>query len=85
MMMNRIPGMPKMVMGIVDVREVALAHLQALKVKEANMNRFILSSEVLWFKDIANILKEEFPNYKIINYEMKFCVGKMASFFIDEA
>ena len=52
-MKKEYSAMPKVFQAIVDVREVAMAHLQALKVPEAGMNRFILSSENLWFKDIA--------------------------------
>ena len=60
-MRKEYSAMPKVFQAIVDVREVAMAHLQALKVPEAGMNRFILSSENLWFKDIAQILNERFP------------------------
>lgn len=48
-------------MPIVDVREVAFAHLQALKVPEARNKRFILSSGSVWFKDIASALKNHYP------------------------
>ena len=38
------PGMPKVKMGVVDVREVALAHLKAVQVEGAANQRFILSN-----------------------------------------
>jgi len=41
---GKFPGMPKIMFPIVDVREVAYAHLQGLKVPEAKGNRFILCS-----------------------------------------
>lgn len=48
-MSGKLPGMPKIMFPIVDVREVAEAHLKALLVPEARNQRFILSSESLWF------------------------------------
>lgn len=55
-MSNFYPALPKVQMGVVDVRECAHAHLQALKVPEAANQRFILVSEVLWFTEMAAIL-----------------------------
>lgn len=61
MLMNaEAPGVPRFAFPIVDVREVALAHLRAVKVEEAKNQRFILSNEPLWFRDMARILKEEY-------------------------
>jgi nucleoside-diphosphate-sugar epimerase len=42
----------------VDVRDVAHAHLQALKVPEAANKRFILCKESLFFKEIGTILRK---------------------------
>lgn len=47
---GKYPGTPKVMMPLVDVRDVAQAHLQAIKVDEAKNKRFVLSSESLWFK-----------------------------------
>ncbi len=47
------PGLPKIMFGLVDVREVAEAHLQGLKRKEAANKRFVLVNSSLWFKDVA--------------------------------
>ena len=41
-MLKKIPGVPKMCMGIVDVRDVAQAHLAAIKVPEAAGKRFLM-------------------------------------------
>jgi len=57
-------------------------HLQAVKVPEAAGHRFIANNKSLWFKEIAEFLKEEFPKgYKIKTGELKYCTMKMASFF----
>ena len=80
-MSGAFPGMPKVHFAIVDVRECAVAHLQGIKVPEAKNQRFILSSESLWFKDIAQALKSTYPQYKIKTSELAYCPVKMVSFF----
>ncbi len=47
-------------MGLVDVREVAQAHLKAIEVEEAANQRFILNSNELWLSEIGKELQEEF-------------------------
>ena len=58
---GKFPGMPKVMMQIVDVRDVAKAHLQAIKIEEAKNKRFILSSDSVWFKEMADVLREKYP------------------------
>jgi nucleoside-diphosphate-sugar epimerase len=64
----------------VDVRDVAFAHLQGLKVKEAANQRFILCSKSLWFKEVAAAINTQLPGYKIKTKELGFCPVKVASF-----
>ena len=59
-MNGKYPGVPRFSTPIVDVRDVALAHLRAITVKEAANQRFILVNENLWFKQVADILLGEF-------------------------
>lgn len=73
-------------MSIVDVRDVALAHLKALQIPEAAGNRFILHSESIWLKDMAETLQGEFsPDYKVKTKELNYCTFRMAAIFISEA
>lgn len=55
-----IPGVPRINFPVVDVRDVALAHLKATTVPEARNQRFILNCQGMWFKEIAEILKAEY-------------------------
>ena len=80
-MSGAFPGMPKVHFAIVDVRECAVAHLQGIKVPEAKNQRFILSSDSLWFKDIAQALKNSYPQYNIKTKELAYCPVKLVSFF----
>lgn len=48
-------------MPIIDVRDVALAHIKAIMMpSQTNKNgRYLLSTESLWFSEIINCLKDE--------------------------
>jgi nucleoside-diphosphate-sugar epimerase len=50
-------AIPRLGFEIVDVRDVAAAHLLAMTSPEAEGQRFIVSGELLWFGDIADILR----------------------------
>mmetsp|Transcript_23156 Transcript_23156/g.22635 ORF Transcript_23156/g.22635 Transcript_23156/m.22635 type:complete len:233 (-) Transcript_23156:59-757(-) len=81
-MAGKFPGMPAIMMPAVDVRDVALMHLLALKKTEVANHRVIASNKSMWFKEIANILNEEYgQHYKIKTGELKYCTAKLASFF----
>ena len=43
-------------MAVVDVRDVAQAHLKAILIPEAANKRFILVGESLWMKDLCDAL-----------------------------
>ncbi len=60
------PAMPKLSFPIVDVRDIALMHIRAMERDAAIGRRFIGSSETLWFKDIAETMKDALPNRKIV-------------------
>ena len=50
-------AIPRLGFEIVDARDVAAAHLLAMTSAEAEGQRFIVSGELLWFSDIADILR----------------------------
>jgi len=50
----------RMKMGMVDVRDVAKAHLLAIKVDAAKNRRFLLVSRAAWHKEMAECLAAEF-------------------------
>ena len=43
-----LPAYPRLHQGIVDVRDVAKAHIEAMERPEANGERFIVCAETLW-------------------------------------
>ena len=52
-----MPACPKIHMGIVDVRDVAAAHILAMQNPASNGERFALAEKDLWYKDVAKVLK----------------------------
>lgn len=57
---RQMPAVPHIGFTVVDVRDVAIGHRLALEHPEAAGQRYILASEPLWMKQVAEILKEEF-------------------------
>ena len=53
------PKLSKTSVAYVDVRDVALAHVKAIKVEKAANKRFILNAGELWYREVAAILQEE--------------------------
>ena len=51
------PMVPRFGVHLVDVKDVADMHIEAMINPKAAGKRFLLSSESLWFKDISNILR----------------------------
>lgn len=59
-MLGGFPRVPKMSMPVIDVRDCARAHLQALLVPEATGHRFILSEGTHGFDEICQNLHDGF-------------------------
>lgn len=55
---GQLPALPRLAFQVVDVRDVAAAHLLALKNPDAAGRRFILSGPLWWFRDLARTLKQ---------------------------
>lgn len=53
----------------VDVRDVALAHVKAFEVPEAANKRFFVLSGLFSNKDVAQVIRKNFPNQKDIPTE----------------
>lgn len=69
-MQNKVPAFPKLTFGIVDVRDVALAHVAAMETPEAAGERFILGDRVLSFTEIGDVLREAYPDRKLPKGEL---------------
>ena len=58
---GRLPALARLAFTVVDVRDVAEAHLRALEVPEAAGERFIVASEAVWLADMARFLAQAIP------------------------
>lgn len=61
---GKFPMVPGFTLGIVDVREVATAHVEALEREDAQ-GRHILSNRAAPLMDVAKILRGAYPSRKI--------------------
>ena len=68
LMLGQVPGVGRIKMGMVDVRDVAAALILAMTTPEASGNRFLCSADkAMWVKDIADLLHKQYAGrgYKI--------------------
>ncbi|WP_372665852.1 NAD-dependent epimerase/dehydratase family protein [Amycolatopsis kentuckyensis] len=60
MLTGAMPGVPRIGLEVVDVRDLADVHIRALTAPEAAGQRFLATGEFLWMRDIAVILHEAY-------------------------
>ncbi len=63
MMKGAYPALPNAAYPIVDVRDVAALHVAALENPQTGGRRLIAAADTLSLKEIANVLREAFPDY----------------------
>ena len=64
LLVGKFPACPQFSFGIVDVREVAYAHGEALTIENPE-KRYLLSHESRWMVEIGRELARLFPKFKI--------------------
>lgn len=75
------PALPKIGFDVVDVRSVAHLLIRAMEMPQAAGQRYIASAGYLTFKEIALILKQEYPRRKIPTSQLPdFLVRLFANF-----
>ena len=79
-----MPAYPKLHQGIVDVRDLATAHIEAMRRDEAAGERIIICSESLWFKDIGAILQKAYPDRSMPRGELPTWLVRFMSRFKPE-
>uniref|UniRef100_A0A914C119 NAD-dependent epimerase/dehydratase domain-containing protein n=1 Tax=Acrobeloides nanus TaxID=290746 RepID=A0A914C119_9BILA len=57
---NEMDSLPLIQYGLVDVRDVAKAHILAMENPKSDSERIIINSNNLWLHEIAEILEKEF-------------------------
>lgn len=61
LLQGKMPAIPRLSLGLVDVRDVALAHLRALE-RDGAKGRYLMVAGQLWMEEIARILRRHFPD-----------------------
>lgn len=69
LMTGKFPMVPKLAFNLVDVRDVALAHVRAFQREEAE-GRFIISNRRNILPELSAMLREDFPNKKVPRFSM---------------
>lgn len=60
-MNNEMPAVPALQLALVDVRDVAKAHISAMTNEKSNGERILITAQPsFWFLDIAKVLAKEF-------------------------
>ncbi|ATL81050.1 aldehyde reductase [Streptomyces malaysiensis subsp. malaysiensis] len=59
MLTGAMPGVPRIGLEVVDVRDLADIHIRAMTSPKAAGERFLATGEFIWMADMAKALKEE--------------------------
>lgn len=58
---DRMPMMPRALMPLIDVRDVAAAHVAAMTAPEAGGNRYLMVERLTTLAELAGVLKQALP------------------------
>jgi dihydroflavonol-4-reductase len=83
LMLGQVPGVARLKVGIVDVRDVASALILAITTPEAAGNRFICPAATVWLKEIADTLHKEYAarGYKIHTLQFPVFLVRVLALF----
>lgn len=84
LMKREIPLLPRFGFEIVDVRDVATLHRLAFEQDAAIGQRLIAANGFRWFREIAEVLQAEFPDYPIPHRQMPNWVAHLAQYVVKE-
>jgi dihydroflavonol-4-reductase len=65
-----VPALPRIPITIIDVRDVAAAHVAAMTAPAASSRRFPMGERTLYFKQVADLLAERYPQKRIPRRQM---------------
>jgi dihydroflavonol-4-reductase len=78
---SKDPALPRIGFLIVDVRDVARLHVEALRRPETEGERVMAAADFMWFADIARALKEAFPERRIVTRQAPNLLIRLLGFF----
>ena len=77
---REVPFVIPMHISIVDVRDVAEAHVRALTMGE-NAGRYLVVSGQMWWKDVARAIKSGNPSLKVPTRQIPYLLSLAVSIF----
>ena len=87
MLTGRVPALPRIGFSIVDVRDLAALHIQAMRAPEAAGQRFLGVGDFLWMEDMAKLLRDQFGQQasKVPTRRLPDFILRIAALFQNEA
>ena len=87
MVRGSMPGMPRIGLEVVDVRDLADIHVRAMTSPQAAGQRFLATGELVWMRDIARTLRAELgaDGEKISTRQLPDFVVRFAARFLDRS
>ncbi|KAL3107837.1 hypothetical protein niasHT_017069 [Heterodera trifolii] len=85
---NEMPAVPALQLALVDVRDVAKAHIVAMTKAETDGQRILLTAQPsFWFREIAKVLAKEFRSqgYWLPRFQAPYVGVWLYSFFDAES
>lgn len=83
-----VPLIPRMGLGIADVRDVARAHVLSLEAPSALIRdeRFPVSSRFMWFEEMAEVIRSNVPEHakKVPRWKMPDWLVHVSALFMPE-
>lgn len=81
---GEFPRVPKIAYPIVDIRDCASLHVQAMTAENVGGRRLMAAGKTLWFGGIAKVLREAYPEAeKLPKGELPNFVVRIAALFDD--
>ena len=80
---NSMSALPDFSISVIDVRDVAAAHIAAMENSNANGKRYILSNRIVHLREYSQIIGNEFrpQGYKITSRDLPKAVVWVGKFF----
>ena len=78
---GKLPAVPKLAMSVIDVRDVAALHVDAMTNPAAGGQRCIASTGTYWMSDMGRMLKPSFPDRRIPTVELPTWLIRVISLF----
>ncbi len=84
---GKVPALPRIGFSVVEVRDLAALHIQAVREPKAAGQRFLGVADFLWMEDVARLLRDHFGQQasKVPTRRLPDAVLRLAALFQYEA